>query len=153
MRRRNPGVTGEGCSVVPRLFACAGLVLSSPAPLPAAAAEAAGAVLRASPDADGVQRIRMVGGSYFFKPSHIVVKARVPVEISIVKEPGAAPHTFVLEAPQAGISINTSLGAEPRTIAFTPTAAGKYAFYCDSRFLFMASHKEKGMEGVLEVVD
>ena len=109
--------------------------------------------VQAALDGDGVQRIRMVGGSYFFKPAHIVVKARTPVEITITKEAGAAPHTFVLQAPQAGISINESLATEPKTITFTPTAAGKYAFYCDSRFLFMASHKEKGMEGILEVVE
>ena len=128
--------------------------LSAVFSLPAYGAESApAAAVRATVDGDGVQRIRVLGGSYFFKPSHIVVTARTPVEITISKEPGATPHTFVLQAPQAGISINESLAAEPRTITFTPTAAGKYPFYCDSRFLFMASHKEKGMEGVLEVVE
>lgn len=28
---------------------------------------------------DGVQRVEIVGGSYFFKPDHIVVKVDVPV--------------------------------------------------------------------------
>ncbi len=137
-----------------RTLACLTYCLAAIFSLPAYGAEGAPAdTVRATLDGDGVQRIRVLGGSYFFKPSHLIVKARTPVEITISKEPGAAPHTFVLQAPQAGISINESLATEPRTITFTPTAAGKYAFYCDSRFLFMASHKEKGMEGILEVVE
>ena len=137
-----------------RRMACPAYCLAAIFCLPAYGAEGApAAAVRATLDGDGVQRIRVLGGSYFFKPSYIVVKARTPVEITISREPGAAPHTFVLQAPQAGISINESLATEPRTMTFTPTAAGKYAFYCDSRFLFMASHKEKGMEGILEVVE
>jgi hypothetical protein len=30
---------------------------------------------------------------------------------------------------------------------------GRYPFYCDKKLFFMAGHREKGMEGVLEVVE
>jgi plastocyanin len=45
------------------------------------------------------------------------------------------------------------LAAEPKAVTFTPTAVGKYPFYCRNKLLFFKSHREKGMEGVLEVVE
>src|SRR5687767_6219171 len=48
--------------------------------------------LAAKADADGVQRIRISAGSYFFKPNHIVVKVNVPVELVASREPGMTPH-------------------------------------------------------------
>ena len=108
---------------------------------------------RAIVDEDGKQRIRILGGSYFFKPSHVIVKANTPVELSVSLEPGIAPHTFVIKAAETGIDIDESLHTDPKTIAFTPNAAGKYTFYCKNKLLFFKSHQEKGMEGILEVVE
>ena len=73
--------------------------------------------------------------------------------LSVRVEPGIAPHSFVLEAPTAGISIDEDLAQEPKIFAFVPTAAGRYAYYCRNKLLFFKSHRERGMEGVLEVVD
>ncbi len=101
---------------------------------------------------DGVQRVEIAGGSYFFDPNHIVVKVNVPVELTVKKEAGI-PHSIVLRAPEAGIDFSEPLSTEPKIIKFTPTKAGKYAFECDKRFLFFKSHKNRGMEGVLEVVE
>jgi len=103
-------------------------------------------------DQDGVQRVRIGGGEYFFKPGHIIVKANVPVELLVSREAGIVPHNLVIKAPEAGIAVDEELGTEPKKIVFTPTAVGKYAFYCSNRLLFFASHRERGMEGVLEVV-
>src|SRR5215210_2295819 len=50
-------------------------------------------------DPDGVQRVTVVAGSYFFKPNHIVVKADTPVEILASREAGLAPHDLVIQAP------------------------------------------------------
>jgi len=108
---------------------------------------------KASVDSDGVMRVRIVAGSYFFKPNHVVVKARTPVELTVVKEPGVAPHNFVMQAPEAGLAIEKELTSEPTRIAFTPTLPGRYAFYCTNKLLFMPSHRQQGMEGVLEVVE
>jgi len=37
-------------------------------------------------------------------------------------------------------------------ITITPTAAATYPIYCKNRLLFFKSHRERGMEGILEVV-
>jgi len=39
-----------------------------------------------------------------------------------------------------------------RKMNFTPTVAGVYPIYCDKKLLFFASHRERGMEGALEIV-
>jgi plastocyanin domain-containing protein len=106
----------------------------------------------ATVDADGVQRVRILGGSYFFKPGHIVVKVNVPVELTASRESGITPHNLLIKAPEAGLDVEADLGTEPKKIAFKPTAVGKYPIYCSKKLPFMAGHREKGMEGILEVV-
>jgi plastocyanin domain-containing protein len=113
---------------------------------------AAGEAFTALIDSDGKQRVEILGGSYFFKPDHIIVKANMPVELSVKREWGIVPHTFVLKIPESGIMIDESLSTDAKTIAFTPTVAGRYMFYCRNKLLFFKSHEEKGMKGVLEVV-
>jgi len=108
---------------------------------------------RAGVDSDGVQRVTVVGGDYFFKPAHIIVKVNVPVELSVRREPGFAPHNLVLNDPAAGFAIEQDLSQEIKKITFTPKTAGKYPFYCSNKLLFLKSHRERGMEGVLEVVE
>ena len=104
-------------------------------------------------DPDGVQRVRVVAGNYFFKPNHIVVKVNVPVELEASREAGMTPHDLVIRAPDAAIAVEQDLATEPRKIAFTPRKVGKYPIYCSKRPPFGgASHRERGMEGVLEVV-
>jgi len=34
----------------------------------------------------------------------------------------------------------------------TPTAAGAFPIYCKNTLLFFKGHRERGMEGILEVV-
>ena len=106
----------------------------------------------AKADPDGVQRVRLVGGGYFLKPNRIVVKVNVPVELSASREAGVTPHNLVIKAPEAGIAVEEELATEVKKIMFTATAVGKYPFYCSKKLLFFASHRERGMEGVLEVV-
>lgn len=104
-------------------------------------------------DPDGVQRVEILAGEYFFNPDHITVKVNVPVELKARKEAGIVPHRLVISAPDAGIDVAESLDKEPKTISFTPKQAGRYPFYCDKKLIFSKSHREKGMEGVLEVVE
>jgi plastocyanin len=101
---------------------------------------------------DGVQRVEIVGGSYFFKPNHIVVKVNIPVELKLSKESGLVPHDIVAKSPEAGIEFQESLSSTPKTIKFTPTKVGKYPIYCSKKAPFSKTHREKGMEGVIEVV-
>jgi len=110
-------------------------------------------VFRATVDSDGIQKVKILAGSYFFNPDYIVVKINIPVELTISKEPGMVPHSFVIKEPDAGIEIDESLGTDPKTIKFTPKKVGKYQFYCSKKLLFFKSHREQGMEGVIEVVE
>jgi len=103
-------------------------------------------------DQDGIQKVEIVGGSYFFKPNHIVVKVNVPVELKISKESGLTPHDMVANSPEAGIIFQESLGSSAKTIRFTPIKIGVYPIYCSLSAPFSKSHREKGMEGAIEVV-
>ena len=102
-------------------------------------------------DKDGVQRVEIVSGSYFYKPNHIVVKVNIPVELKVSKS-GLVPHDIVAKSPEAGIDFQESLSSTPKIITFTPTKVGKYPLYCSKKAPFSQSHREKGMEGVIEVV-
>jgi plastocyanin len=107
----------------------------------------------ANVDNDGVQRVEVSGGGYFFSPDYIVVKVDVPVELVVRKEPGIVPHNIVMKETAAGIDIRETLSTKPKAISFTPKKIGKYPFYCDKRLLFFKNHREKGMEGILEVIE
>jgi len=73
--------------------------------------------------------------------------------LTISVESGLVPHTLVIQSPEAGIAVDEGLSSEAKAIRFTPTAVGNYPFYCRNKLLFFKSHREKGMEGVLEVVE
>ena len=104
-------------------------------------------------DKDGVQRVDILGSDYYFKPGHIIVKVNLPVELKVRKDGYLIPHNIIIEAPEAGIKVNESLSRDPKAITFTPTKVGKYPMYCDKKPPLLASHREKGMEGLLEVVE
>lgn len=101
---------------------------------------------------DGVQRAAVVGGSYYFAPSRIVVRANVPVELTLRREGGIVPHSFILSAPEAGIAVAVDLARDPKIVRFTPTRAGTYPFFCGKKLPLFPSHRDKGMAGVLEVL-
>lgn len=102
--------------------------------------------------ADGVQHVRIEGGSHFFKPNRVIVKVNMPVELTVSVGKSLIPHTLVIRSPEAGISAGEKLSSDARDIRFTPIAVGKYHFYCRNELLLLKSHREKGIEGVLEVV-
>lgn len=107
----------------------------------------------ATVNADGIQRVEVLGGGYYFDPNVIVVKVNVPVELSVKKAGGITPHDIVLKAPDTGINFAEDLSTEPKVIRFTPTKAGIYHFECSKQLLFFMSHKDRGMHGLLEVVE
>lgn len=57
----------------------------------------------------------------------------------------------MIQAPEAGIKIAQRLSNDAKRIRFTPKAVGKYPFYCSKGRPFFKSHREKEMEGLLEV--
>ncbi len=112
-----------------------------------------GEEFRASIGPDGVQRVDVEAGSYYFRPEHIIVKSHAPVQMKIREKSRFVPHNFRIDAPEAGMDVSMDLSREPQVIRFTPTKPGRYAFYCDNKFLFFKSHREKDMEGTIEVVE
>ncbi|HET6420864.1 MAG TPA: quinol oxidase [Geobacteraceae bacterium] len=119
----------------------------------ATSAAGAGETYKAVVGSDGAQHVDILGGSYFFKPDHIIVKVNVPVEFKVRKEPGFVPHDIVIDAPIAGVYVKESLDTEPKVIRFTPNKTGRYSFYCDKSLLGFHKHRDKGMEGTLEVTE
>jgi plastocyanin len=105
---------------------------------------------QATTDPDGVQRVGILGGSYFFKPSKIVAKAGQPLEISVRMEQGIVPHRFVLDGPNGKPAAEVDLSEAPRTVR-VELPPGEYQYYCPNRLLMFKSHRERGMTGTLQV--
>lgn len=101
---------------------------------------------------DGLQRATVVLDSYSYTPHHLIVQAGKPVELFLTSITSITPHNFVLKNEAAGLSIERDVSAgKTVTVQFTPTKPGIYSFYCDKKLLFLPSHRDKGMEGTLEV--
>ncbi|WP_246262359.1 cupredoxin domain-containing protein [Aromatoleum evansii] len=121
------------------------LVLSWAAAL---AAQAPG--VQASVDAHGIQRVTIVGGSYFFRPARVTAKAGQPLDLTVSMEEGIVPHRFVLEDPGGKPVADIELAAAPKTLRLV-LAPGDYPFTCPNRLLMFKSHRERGMSGMLEI--
>ena len=101
---------------------------------------------------DGMQRATVILDSYSYTPQHLIVQAGKPVELLLTSITTITPHNFVLRDEAAGLSIERDVSAgKTVTVQFTTTKPGRYPFYCDKKLLFFPSHREKGMEGILEV--
>lgn len=107
----------------------------------------------AVPGADGIQKVDILAGDYFFDPNLIIVKVNQPVELSIKKEGRIVPHVIAMKSPEAGMEFEESISREPKTIKFTPTKTGKYPFSCTKKPPFLKSHADRGMKGTIEVVE
>ena len=103
-------------------------------------------------DADGVQRGTILLTSYAFSPSTIVIMAGKPVELTLKNESFLVPHNFVITNEASGLHHDVSVSAgDSVTLQLLLTTPGRYHFFCDKQLLFFPSHREQGMEGVLEV--
>ena len=103
---------------------------------------------------ENIQRFTLKLGDHHFTPSTIEVVAGRPVEITLVNEDALTPHNLTLEDESAGLAVDQDVKAGASvTVVLTPTVAGTYAFYCNKKLLFVKSHREKGMEGLLVVTD
>jgi plastocyanin len=103
-------------------------------------------------DPDGVQRTTVILDSYSYEPAHLVVEKGKPVELTLKSVTTLIPHNFIVKDPAGGFSVEQDVGAgKTDVLKFTPTQAGIFPIYCDKRLWPLASHREKGMEGKLEV--
>lgn len=101
---------------------------------------------------DGVQRATVILDSYSYSPNHLVVESGKPVELTLTSRTTFIPHNFVMQELSAGLSIEQDVGAGKTVIAkLVPTHPGLFPFFCDKRLWPMPSHRDKGMEGLLEV--
>lgn len=109
---------------------------------------AAGEPVTLQPGADGVQRTAIILDSYSYSPDRLIVQVGQPVELVLTSVTTITPHNFIIK----DLGVEQDVGAgKTVTVRFTPTQPGTFPFYCDKKLLFLPSHREKGMEGRLEV--
>jgi len=103
-------------------------------------------------DPDGMQRGTILLTSYTFSPNLIVIMAGRPVELTLKNDSFLVPHNFVITHETIGLHHEVTVSAgDSVTVQLLLTTPGRYPFYCDKQLLFFPSHREQGMEGVLEV--
>lgn len=119
---------------------------------PALAADSSSPLYTVPLDQDGVQRATVQLDSYSYSPNHLIVQVGKPVELTLVSVTLITPHNFILLDSAAGLAVEQDIGAGKTVVVrFTPTRPGLFPFYCDKKLPFFPSHREKGMEGRLEV--
>ena len=102
--------------------------------------------------ADGVQRASITLDSYSYSPNHLIVEAGKPVELTLTSVTTMIPHNFIIKDLAGTLSVEQDVSAgKTVTINFTPTQPGTFPIYCDKRLWPLPSHRDKGMEGTLEV--
>ena len=102
--------------------------------------------------ADGVQRATVTLDSYSYSPNHLIVEAGKQVELTLTSVTTIIPHNFIIKDPAGSLSVEQDVSAgKTVTITFTPTQSGIFPIYCDKRLWPLPSHRDKGMEGKLEV--
>lgn len=119
---------------------------------PAAEPPQSGSSLVVPMAADGVQRATVLLDSYAYSPSHLIVEAGKPVELTLTSVTTMTPHNFVIKGQAGNLFVEQEVSAgKTVTIRFTPIQPGLSAIYCDKRLWPLPSHRDKGMEGTLEV--
>ncbi|OGW47013.1 MAG: hypothetical protein A2V62_07850 [Nitrospirae bacterium RBG_19FT_COMBO_58_9] len=102
--------------------------------------------------ADGVQRATVILDSYSYSPNHLIVEVGKPVELTLTSVTTIIPHNFIIKDPAGSLSVEQDVSAgKTVTLKFTPTQPGTFPIYCDKRLWPLPSHRDKGMEGKLEV--
>jgi len=100
----------------------------------------------------GVQHVDIKVDSYRFTPDHIIVRKGIPVEIRLRSVTSIIPHNFTFKVPVSGIDISRDIpSGKDRTVKFTPENTGRFEFYCNKKN-FLANHRKKGMEGIIEII-
>jgi len=102
--------------------------------------------------ADGVQRATVTLDSYSYAPNHLIVETGKPVVLTLTSVTTIIPHNFIIKDPAGILSVEQDVSAGKTVIiTFTPAQPGTFPIYCDKRLWPLPSHRDKGMEGKLEV--
>jgi heme/copper-type cytochrome/quinol oxidase subunit 2 len=102
--------------------------------------------------ADGAQRATVTLDSYSYTPNHLIVEAGKPVVLTLTSVTTIIPHNFIIKDPAGNLSVEQDVSAGKTVIiTFTPAQPGTFSIYCDKRLWPLPSHRDKGMEGTLEV--
>jgi heme/copper-type cytochrome/quinol oxidase subunit 2 len=143
----------KGLTQLFRLLATVGLMISfSVTIVDAAEPSQSGSPIAIPVSEDGVQRATITLDSYSYTPNHLIVQAGKPVELTLISVTTIIPHNFIIKSPTGNLSVEQDVSAgKTVTIRFTPTQPGTFPIYCDKRLWPLPSHRDKGMEGTLEV--
>jgi plastocyanin len=135
------------------MMAIVGLLISADVTIVhSAESPEAGSPLIVPMAADGVQRATVTLDSYSYNPNYLIVEAGKPVELTLTSVTTIVPHNFILKDSSGGLSVERDVSAGKTVIiTFTPTQPGTFPIYCDKRLWPLPSHRDKGMEGKLEV--
>ena len=102
--------------------------------------------------ADGVQRTNITLDSYSYQPGYLIVEAGKPVELTLTSVTTFTPHNFIIKDPAGSLTVEQDVSAGKTVVVkFTPSQKGTFPIYCDKRLWPLPSHRDKGMEGKLEV--
>jgi hypothetical protein len=102
---------------------------------------------------DGVQRIHIRCGANFLDPNHIVIKANVPVELTVSTTAGLPSHSFVISmSGPRPITADTPIEATEKTFAFVPGRPGDYQASCRDNTTTANAALLKAKQGLLTVI-
>lgn len=107
-------------------------------------------VKNAAADEPALVEIKL--GDYRFMPEEIQLVAGQPARLGLINTDSVVPHNFTLEAADSTVIVEVEiLAGETIEVELEPLSTGRYTFYCDKKMLFMKSHRDKGMQGSLNV--
>ena len=97
--------------------------------------------------------IEVTLGDYRYMPGNIQLIVNQPVVLHLVNVDSYTPHNFTLPDASDGLDVDVDIPAGGSVdVHLMPLVAGSHTFYCNNQFLFMDSHREKGMQGTLTVI-
>ena len=97
--------------------------------------------------------IEVTLGDYRYMPDNIQLIINQPVVLHLVNVDSYTPHNFTLPDASDGLDVDVDIPAGGSVdVYLMPLVTGSHTFYCSKQFLFMDSHREKGMQGILTVI-
>ena len=97
--------------------------------------------------------IEVTLGDYRYMPDNIQLIVNQPVVLHLINVDSYTPHNFTLQDASDGLDVDIDIPAgQSVNVHLMPLVAGSHTFYCKNKFLFMDSHREKGMQGTVTVI-